>query len=38
MAVHEPMTMSEKIGNGTSAKVLATEDTLIYIWVSDKGI
>ncbi len=38
MAIHEPMTMSEKIGNGTSAKVLSTEDSIIYIWVSDKGI
>ena len=38
MAIHEPMSMSEKIGNGTSAKVLSTEDAVIYIWVSDKGI
>jgi hypothetical protein len=38
MAVHEPMTMSEKIGNGTSAKVLATEDAIIYMWISEKGI
>jgi hypothetical protein len=38
MAIHEPMTMSEKIGNGTSAKVLTTKDGIIYIWVSDKGI
>ena len=38
MAIHEPMTLSEKIGNGTSAKVLSTEDAIIYIWVSDKGI
>ena len=38
MAIHEPMTMSEKIGNGTSAKVLASDDKILYIWVSDKGI
>lgn len=38
MAIHEPMTMSEMIGNGTSAKVLSTEDGIIYIWVSNKGI
>lgn len=38
MAIHEPMIMSEKIGNGTSAKVLATKAALIYIWVSEKGI
>ena len=38
MAIHEPMTVSEKIGNGTSAKVLSTEDGIIYIWVGDKGI
>ncbi|MCK0177682.1 glycoside hydrolase [Flavobacteriaceae bacterium S0862] len=38
MAIHEPMTMSEKIGDGTSAKVLSTKDGVIYIWVSDKGI
>ncbi len=38
MAIHEPMTRSEKIGSGTSAKVLSTEDGVIYLWVSDKGI
>jgi hypothetical protein len=38
MAIHEPMTMSEMIGNGTSAKVLSTVDGILYIWVSDKGI
>jgi len=38
MAMHQPMTMSEKIGNGTSAKVLSVQDGIIYIWVGDKGI
>ena len=38
MAVHEPMTMSEKIGEGSSAKVLASDDSIIYIWVNDRGI
>jgi len=38
MAIHEPMTMSEKIGKGTSAKVFASDDSIIYIWVSDRGI
>ncbi len=38
MAIHEPMTRSEKIGSGTSAKVLSIENGIIYIWVSDKGI
>ena len=38
MAIHEPMTMSEMIGNGTSAKVLSAVDGILYIWVSDKGI
>ena len=38
MAVHEPMIMFEKIGNGSSAKVLATEDDIIYMWLSEKGI
>ncbi len=38
MAMHEPNAIPEKIGNGKSAKVLSTEDGMLYIWVSEKGI
>ena len=38
MAIHQPMTVSEKIGYGNSPKVLSTEKSIIYIWVSKDGI
>ena len=38
MAIHELMRVSEKIGIGNSAKVLSMEESVLYIWVSDKGI
>lgn len=38
MAIHEPNATPEKIGNGKSAKVLSTQDGMLYIWVSEKGI
>jgi len=32
MAMHEPTAIPEKIGNGKSAKVLSTEDGILYLW------
>ena len=38
MAMHEPNAIPEKIGSGKSAKVLSTEDGMLYVWVSESGI